>query len=69
LGITLNGNLSAKMAENWTKHLEKLSLGEVDTTSLNKALNGMLEGLSVEQTELLMAQLNNVDFSNIESWD
>jgi hypothetical protein len=69
LGITLNDKLSAKAAENWTKQLNELSLGGVDVSVFNDAVNSALEGLTVEQTELFMSQLNDVDFSSIDSWD
>ena len=69
LGITLNDKLSAKAAENWTKQLNELSLGGVDVSAFNDAVNSALEGLTIEQTELFMSQLNDVDFSSIDSWD
>lgn len=69
LGITLNDKLSAKAAENWTKQLNELSLGGIDVSAFNDAVNSALEGLTIEQTELFMSQLNDVDFSSIDSWD
>ena len=71
MGITFSSQLSAVAAQSWTKSLETVYLGaaEGEIKEVNAALTELLTGLTNEQTEWVMTEINAMDKMDISAWD
>ena len=71
LGITLSENLSSSAAQAWATSLQEASYGAVsgEVTALNEALNEVLSGMTAEQANLVMAEINAMDKMDASAWE
>ena len=71
MGITLSDKFSAEAAQGWALGLENAAPGatgnEID--DVNTALSEVLQGLSLEDVEKVMAEINSMDKMDVESWN
>jgi hypothetical protein len=68
-GDEVFGGMSSEAAATWSKNLTTIAQGGVDTEEMHTSLMGILEGRSTEEIDSIMAQINAVDMSSIDSWE
>lgn len=61
--------LSSAAALAWTNNLKDISTAGGDIDTLNSSLTNMLSGLSEEETELVMQQVNAIDKMDKGAWE
>lgn len=64
----LSENLTSEAAQGWVNGLTALSFNESDLAGLNESLSAILTGLTTEQTNAVMAQVNAIDKMDIQAW-
>ena len=67
LGIELNQALTAAAAQGWTQNLTKIASAGGDIGAMDAAFDAM--GLSAEDTEKAMSQINAIDWSDSNAWE
>jgi hypothetical protein len=69
LGISLSNALSSSAAQGWTTALTKIAPGGGDVGTLNTELTSLLSGLTAEEANAVMGQINSMDMMDIGAWD
>ena len=64
----LFGKMSAESAKAWANTLETINMGGGDTQALHGELTNMLAGLTEEQVNAVMGQINAMDMADIGAW-
>ena len=70
--IKLNDKLSAEAAKAYVKNLQVMDTGgatAADLEGYNAELDAILSGLTAEQANQVMAQINAIDISDSKAWD
>ena len=62
------GLMSAETATAWQKTLETINMGGGDVVGLQNKLDSLLKGLTEEQVNAAMAQINALDTADINAW-
>lgn len=65
----LFGKMSAEGAQAWTKTLQTISIGGGNARALHDELTTLLSGLTEEQVNAVMGQINAIDMADIDAWE
>lgn len=63
------GKMTAETAKAWSENLQMLYAGGGNTDALQSELNTLISGLSEEQTNQFMDEINAMDMSDINAWE
>ena len=64
----LSEKLTSEAAQGWVNGLTSLSFSETDLAGLNESLSTILSGLTLEQANAVMAQINAIDKMDVQAW-
>jgi hypothetical protein len=70
--IELSANLSAESAKAWVNTLDTLNTGGASAEELegfDASFDSMIEGLSTEEVDKVMSEINSIDKTDKKAWD
>ena len=67
-GETYSDKMNSSAAQNWMQGLQNISYGKGDVSGLNTMMSGLLEGLSQEQADIVMSEINSIDKMDAGAW-